>query len=94
MDVLGDIHSEDAEDQKDDTARPILAREEVDGCRKAEDDVEYARNPNELLGEGTSQPNISITKHNRDGEAKDEEDDGVCVEAEVVSAVKQGPMLA
>lgn len=43
---------EDAEEQEDDTARPVAAREHVECCDEAENDAQDSGYPNELLCEG------------------------------------------
>jgi len=53
---------EDAEEQEDYASRPVSPRQHVDGCDKTEDDVEYAGDPDELLGELARSPHVCIAE--------------------------------
>ena len=54
---------EDAEQQENDTARPVATREHVESRDKPEDDVEDTGDPNELLREGACCPHVGVTKN-------------------------------
>lgn len=56
---------EDAEDEKYNASGVVVAGEHVDGCHEAEDNVEDAAYPDELLRESACDPEVGITEHDR-----------------------------
>lgn len=82
----GDDH-EYGEEEKDNATGPVVPRQHVNGGDEAEDDVEDAGDPNELLGECAGQPDVGIAENNGYAKAEDEEDNGVGGKAEAVGAI-------
>lgn len=78
---------EDGKDQKDDAAGVVLARQHVDCRGEAEDDVQDAGDPDELLGEDARERDVDGTEDDGDNEDKGEEDNGVCVQTKAVDVV-------
>ena len=79
--------AEDAEDDKHHGCRVVVFDEVVDGGAEGEDDVQDARDPDELLGEGAGGEEVAPGQDQGDNEHEDEEDEGVGVQGEGVAAV-------
>ena len=79
-------HAENRKQQEDDRGAVIMPRKVVPGCREAEDDVQDARNPDELLGEVSGEQEVDPGEGEGEHEHEGEEDDGVGVEGEGVGA--------
>lgn len=78
-------HIEDAEQQEDNTARPVATRKHIESCDKSKDDVEDTGDPNELLREGARSPHVGVTKDGGHSKYKCKQDDCVGVQTEVIS---------
>ena len=61
--------------------------EVVHGRADPEDDVQYPRDPDELLGEDAGEGEVGPRDDEGDAQDEDEENDGVGVEGEGVTAV-------
>lgn len=75
-------HEEDDKDEEDDASDILLPVEHVDGRDQAPDDVEDAREPDDLLRYDADEEDVAGTEDKGDEEAEEEQDQGVCVDGE------------
>ena len=80
-------NGKDAEDGEHDSSRIIVLYEVVYRCSNTKDDVEYSRDPDELLCECSGESEISPGEDQCDDEDEYEEDDGVGVEGEIIAGI-------
>lgn len=60
------------EEEEDNSTRPVLSRQHVNGGRKTSDDVDDTSDPDELLGERAGQPDVGVTEDHGHGKAESE----------------------
>jgi len=59
------------------TSTPVLSRKHVDRRNQTKYDIQDAGSPDELLGENSREPDVSVAQDDGDNETKDEEDNGI-----------------
>jgi hypothetical protein len=67
------------------TSRPVLPAQHINRRRKPKHNIQNTGDPDELLCERARHPHVAIAKDDGNSKAKDEQNDGVGVEAEVIS---------
>lgn len=86
-------HQDDCEDEEDDTSNILLPVQHVDGDDEAPDDVQYAGDPDDLLGKGADAKDIANAEDNGDKEAEEEEYERIGVDREDGSIVDTGAIV-
>lgn len=86
-------HQDDCEDKEDDTANILLPVQHVDGNDEAPDNVQYAGDPDDLLGKGADAKDIAHAEGDGDKEAEKEENEGIGVDCEDGSIVDTGAIV-
>lgn len=86
-------HQNDCEDQEDDATNILLPVQHVYGDDEAPDDVQYAGDPDDLLGKGADAKDVAHAEDNGDKEAEEEEDEGIGVDCEDGSIVDTGAIV-
>jgi len=75
----------DSEDCENNACAPQMPPKVVDCCSHRRSDVKYSREPDKLLGKGACGHEIAPRKYERNAEDENEEDEGICIEGEVVA---------
>lgn len=79
--------AKDAENGKNDGGGVVVAVKIVDACADAKNDMEDAGDPDELFGKGPGSCEIGPRKYEGDREYEGKENDGICIEGEVVRSI-------
>ena len=73
----------DREDKEDDSTNVVLPSDHGHCCDQANDDLEYERDPDELLGEGPGSPHISVAEYQCNHKHEGEQDDRIAGKTEL-----------
>ena len=80
-------NAKDTEDSEDHCGGIVVSHKVVDSSANTEKDIQDTSNPDELLGECTGKGEVCPGENQRDGENKNEQDDGIGVQREFIARI-------